>query len=263
MNTDNNTFSFNRLSMLIRWDFGANWKTYAWRYSGLYLGFFALIMFLSILESITPNSPNDDWASPLLFFFMIMSFRSARLVMEPMNTKEGRTLFLSLPASHVEKFVWRVFFASVVYFFVGIVAFVLADLTSYLLCLMLEHQYGLMPAFHIGTYVESLGQMLLGHDAFNEHLKLPHWCNFFLSFGYFIFSLSLLSGCVKSRKGEIMILVGFLLIVWGTPELLKHFAPEGLSAIYAPAAWINGVFGVLSILCWIFAYRFFRRSQIV
>lgn len=266
MKTCSTSFSFRRLWMLIRWDFGTNWKVYAWRYACLYLLFLALMMMMGFaFARHEPAAPHNVQALSLVSAvgFMLLFFRSARLVMERMATKEGCTTFLMLPASNLEKFVWRAFFASVFYLLMGIVAYALADLTFYLLCLLSGKGSGVTPFLYFGNYVESLVHVLFDFIPLGEHVHMPSWTYWVQSFGYFLFSLFLMVGCNWSRLNGLRVLAGILLIVWGTPELLKRFAPEGLSGIYAPAEWVNGVFGVLSILCWILAYRFFRRSQIV
>ena len=257
MKTCSDFFSFRRLWMLIRWDFGTNWKVYAWRYVCLYLAFLALMMMhVFAFARQEPAAPYNVQALSIIsaLAFMLLSFRSARLVMEQMITKEGRTAFLMIPVSNLEKFVWRAFFASVFYLFMGIVAYALADLTCYSLCLLSGKGSGVTPFLYFGNYVESLVHILFDFVPLGEHFHMPGWTYWVQSFGFF-----LLVGCYWNRLNGLRVLA----VVWGTPELLKHFAPEGLSGIYAPAEWINGVFGVLSILCWILAYRFFRRSQIV
>lgn len=266
MKTNNNTFSLRRVWMLMRWDFGTNWKVYAWRYFCLYLAFLALmVMIVFAFARHEPAAPHNVQALSIVsvLVFMLLSFRSARLVMERTITKEGRTTFLMLPASNLEKFVWRAFFASIFYLLMGIVAYALADLTCYSLCLLSGMGSGVTPFLYFGNYVESLMHILFDSVPLGKHFHMPDWTYWLQSFGYFIFSLFLLVGCYWNRLNGLRVLAGVLLIVWGIPELLKRFAPEGLSGIYAPAEWINGVFGVLSILCWILAYRFFRRSQIV
>lgn len=266
MKTCSDSFSLRRLWMLIRWDFGTNWKVYAWRYLGLYLTFLALMMMLVFaFARQEPAAPHNVQALSIIsaLVFMLLSFRSARLVMEQMITKEGRTAFLMIPASNLEKFVWRAFFASVFYLFMGIVAYALADLSCYSLCLLSGKGSGVTPFLYFGNYVESLVHILFDFAPLGENLHMPNWTYWVQSLGYFIFSLFLLLGCYWNRLNGLRVLAGFLLIVWGTPELLKHFAPEGLSGIYVPAEWVNGVFGALSILCWLLAYRSFRRSQIV
>ena len=260
----NNSFSLSRIWMLAKWDVGTNWKLYAWRYFCLYLAFLTLMMVVAFATSEPVSLYNVQTLSIVsVLVFMLLSFRSASLVMERVITKEGRTTFLMLPASNLEKFVWRAFFASVFYLLMGIVAYALADLTYYSLCLLSGMGSGVTPFLYLGNYVESLVHILFDFVPLGKHLHMPGWTYWVQSFGYFLFSLFLLAGCYWRRMAGLRALAGILLIVWGTPELLKHFASEGLSGIYAPAEWINGAFGVLAILCWILAYRFFRRSQIV
>lgn len=259
------TFSFRRVWLLMRWDFGTNWKAYAWRYLCLYLAFLALMMIIVFAFKLEPTDSLTVQTLSVVsvLAFILLSFRSARLVMERMITKEGCTTFLMLPASNLEKFVWRAFFASVFYLLMGIVAYALADLTCYSLCLLSGKGGGLTPFLYFGNYVESLVHILFDAVPLDVHFKLARWTYLAQSFGYFLFSLFLLVGCYWNRLNGLRVLAAFLLIVWGTPDLLRHFAPEGLSAIYASAKLFNGVFGVLSNLCWILAYRFFCRSQII
>ncbi|MBP3553702.1 MAG: hypothetical protein J6K05_11160, partial [Bacteroidaceae bacterium] len=90
MKTCSDSFSLRRLWMLIRWDFGANWKVYAWRYLGLYLTFLALMMMLVFaFARQEPAAPHNVQALSLIsaVAFMLLSFRSARLVMEQMVSK--------------------------------------------------------------------------------------------------------------------------------------------------------------------------------
>ena len=97
MKTCSDSFCLRRLWMLIRWDFGSNWKVYAWRYLGLYLTFLALMMMLVFaFARQEPAAPHNVQALSLIsaVAFMLLSFRSARLVMEQMVTKEGSTAFL-------------------------------------------------------------------------------------------------------------------------------------------------------------------------
>ncbi|MBQ8191716.1 MAG: hypothetical protein IJZ45_08140 [Bacteroidaceae bacterium] len=271
MKTNNNTFSLRRVWMLMRWDFGTNWKVYAFRYLGLYLTFLCMLLMFSFLFSFPASREEmfrESMISISLLCFMVLAFRSASFVMERMISKEGRTTFLMLPASKLEKFVWRAFFASILFLFVGIVAFALADLTNYLLCLLLEEIALLPPMLHFSTFAENLGRILFGEVSYSEHVSLdayplPRWAYFVQSFGFFLFSLFILGGCYWHRLAGVKVLAGLLLIVWGAPRLLQHFMPDEVTAIYAPAEWVNGVFGVLSILCWILAYRLFCRRQIV
>ena len=37
--------------MLAKWDVGTNWKVYAWRYFGLYLGYLAMMAFVYMVTN--------------------------------------------------------------------------------------------------------------------------------------------------------------------------------------------------------------------
>lgn len=269
----NNTFCLRRLWMLVRWDFGTNWKVYAFRYLGLYLGFLAMMVLYSfLLPSASPGYEEvytSSVVSVCFFLFMILSFRSASFVMERMYSKEGRVTFLMLPASRLEKFVWRAFFASVLFLLAGVVAFALADLTNYLLCLSFDELANLPPRFYVGDYMRCLrclvsNSVLHADDVvISGHSSLPRWFYSIHSFGHLVFAIFVLGGCCRPRWAGIGMLAGLLLIVWGAPKLLDPFTSGEVVAIYAPSEWIDGVSCLLTILCWVLAYRFFLRSQIV
>ena len=269
----NNTFSLSRIWMLAKWDVGTNWKVYAWRYFGLYLGYLA-IRFLSIILLPTPTNSSmaldlcGIWIVLSLFFFLVLLFRSASLVMETKIGKDRRLKFLMLPVSNVEKFVWRVFFSTVVFILMGIVAYALADATFYLLSLLWSQKLGIYQNWTIGEFLHQV-ELAIFRPSYSEPdggpFIGPWWMLSLDDFtgGYLLHSLFILGGCVWNRLAGLKVLGILFVVAWVTPELFKLFAPESLSAIYTPAEWLFGVFGVLAILCWFLAYRFFCRSQIV
>lgn len=264
MMKQNNTFSLSRIWMLAKWDVGTNWKVYAWRYFGLYLGYLAIMTFAYVLSNRQGNAYEVD--SVGLFSVcvcLILYLRQASLVMESMITKERRTLFLMLSASKLEKFVWRVFFASVFFILMGIVAFVLADLTRYLI--FLSWGQGDTP-FACCYYF--IGWLWTAFTDFSVHDPGPAFLGWrYDAFGvpgyYFIYSLFILGGCAWRRLAGLKVLACLGLVAWGIPKMLELFAPENLSAIYFPYEWTRGAAAVLTILCWFHAYRFFSRSQVV
>lgn len=267
----NNTFSLSRIWMLAKWDVGTNWKVYAWRYFGLYLGYLA-IMFLAIILLPTPTNSSmaldisEIWVILGYLFFLILLYRSASLVMEPKISKSGRVKFLMLPVSNAEKFVWRVFFSTVFFILIAIVAYALADVTFYLLSLMWNQKLGIYQnwtiweflkmtkvAFFPSPYSEPDGGPFIG----------PWWALGWTDStgGYLLHSLFILGGCVWHRLAGLKVLGILFVVAWGVPMMLNIFVPGR-----APGLPFDGWFAlcaVLAILCWFLAYRFFYRSQIV
>ena len=86
----NNTFSLSRIWMLAKWDVGTNWKVYAWRYFGLYLGYLAMMAFVYMGTNRQEKAYEVGLSSVLVC--MILYLRQASLVMEPMITKERRKI---------------------------------------------------------------------------------------------------------------------------------------------------------------------------
>ncbi|MBR3756919.1 MAG: hypothetical protein IKK62_00615 [Bacteroidaceae bacterium] len=267
----NNSFSFRRLWMLMRWDFGTNWKVYAWRYLGLYIGFLS-IMFLAIILLPTPTNSSMAldisglWLAFSTVLFLVLLFRSASLVMERKISKDGRVKFLMLPVSNAEKFVWRVFFSTVFFILMAIVAYALADATFYLLSLLWNQKLGIYQNWTIGEFLKMTKLAVFpspykgpGGGPFIG----PWWALGWTSStgGYFLHSLFILGGCVWHRLAGLKVLGILFVVAWGVPMMLNIFVPGR-----APGLPFDGWFAlcaVLAILCWFLAYRFFCRSQIV
>jgi len=266
-----NSFSFRRLWMLMRWDFGTNWKVYAWRYLGLYIGFLS-IMFLAIILLPTPTNSSMAldisglWLAFSTVLFLVLLFRSASLVMERKISKDGRVKFLMLPVSNAEKFVWRVFFSTVFFILMAIVAYALADATFYLLSLLWNQKLGIYQNWTIGEFLKMTKLAVFpspykgpGGGPFIG----PWWALGWTSStgGYFLHSLFILGGCVWHRLAGLKVLGILFVVAWGVPMMLNIFVPGR-----APGLPFDGWFAlcaVLAILCWFLAYRFFCRSQIV
>lgn len=267
----NNTFSLSRIWMLAKWDVGTNWKVYAWRYFGLYLGYLA-IMFLAIILLPTPTNSSMAldisglWLAFSTVLFLVLLFRSASLVMERKISKDGRVKFLMLPVSNAEKFVWRVFFSTVFFILMAIVAYALADATFYLLSLLWNQKLGIYQNWTIGEFLKMTKLAVFpspykgpGGGPFIG----PWWALGWTSStgGYFLHSLFILGGCVWHRLAGLKVLGILFVVAWGVPMMLNIFVPGR-----APGLPFDGWFAlcaVLAILCWFLAYRFFCRSQIV
>lgn len=267
----NNTFSFSRIWMLAKWDVGTNWKVYAWRYFGLYIGFLS-IMFLAIILLPTPTNSSMAldisglWLAFSTVLFLVLLFRSASLVMERKISKDGRVKFLMLPVSNAEKFVWRVFFSTVFFILMAIVAYALADATFYLLSLLWNQKLGIYQNWTIGEFLKMTKLAVFpspykgpGGGPFIG----PWWALGWTSStgGYFLHSLFILGGCVWHRLAGLKVLGILFVVAWGVPMMLNIFVPGR-----APGLPFDGWFAlcaVLAILCWFLAYRFFCRSQIV
>ena len=271
MMKQNNTFSLSRIWMLAKWDVGTNWKVYAWRYFGLYLGYLAL-MFLAIILLPTPTNSSmaldicGIWMIVSFYFFLILLFRSASLVMETKIGKDRRVKFLMLPVSNAEKFVWRVFFSTVFFILMAIVAYALAEATFYLLSLLWSQKLGIYQNWTIGEFLQLVESVVFPHPYRGPDggpFIGPWWALGWTDFtgGYLLHSLFILGGCAWHRFAGLKILGILFVIAWGVPTMLSIFVPGR-----SPGLPFDGYFAlcaVLAILCWFLAYRFFSRSQVV
>ena len=229
-------------------------------------------MFLAIILLPTPTNSSMAldisglWLAFSTVLFLVLLFRSASLVMERKISKDGRVKFLMLPVSNAEKFVWRVFFSTVFFILMAIVAYALADATFYLLSLLWNQKLGIYQNWTIGEFLKMTKLAVFpspykgpGGGPFIG----PWWALGWTSStgGYFLHSLFILGGCVWHRLAGLKVLGILFVVAWGVPMMLNIFVPGR-----APGLPFDGWFAlcaVLAILCWFLAYRFFCRSQIV
>ena len=171
-----------------------------------------------------------------------------------------------LPVSNAEKFVWRVFFSTVFFILMAIVAYALADATFYLLSLLWNQKLGIYQNWTIGEFLKMTKLAVFpspykgpGGGPFIG----PWWALGWTSStgGYFLHSLFILGGCAWHRLAGLKVLGILFVVAWGVPMMLNIFVPGR-----APGLPFDGWFAlcaVLTVLNWLLAYRFFRRSQIV
>ena len=176
----------------------------------------------------------------------------ARNILEGIK-REGSFSFLMIPASNIEKFVSRVLFVTVFYILVSSVAFLLADVTQYVLYVMLEYFFNLImgkefatqPTFFTWEIVE-MWPLITANASFVTGLLL----------------LLLVQSLAAMFSKRIWVL-GAILVFWRfIPDLLLKFV-HTTSAIYVSANKLNVVICILTVFCWWMAYRPFSRRQIV
>ena len=287
MKISNNSFSFRRIGLLVKRDVMENWKT-SLHSLGLAVAGFLFLMYISVLNSTREWMLYDtgirirfnyleellpSCISMLTFLAMILTCNA----MGHMTTKGERTDFLILPARNIEKFIARYLYVFLLFVAILSVAFVVADVLHLLLFPLLGYgEYRevcdwLLPTlFDAGAWDSVFDADVI--DRFSGHEKDWVAILFVCMMHVLAFSMFALGGNYW-RKHAFLKSVGvmMLLIVGGSwiAYLLLKDMPESLRY---EIFWVHYnsfivccsvLFGVLSVLCWYWAYRFFCRSQVV
>ena len=122
----NNTFDFNRFSLLVKRQWVENKKLFL-------MGSFGIVGIIIVIDSLIMKWEhghiNADARFP--FFLLILFFGSsifANYVFKDLSDKNSSTGFLLIPASHFEKFLTGIFYAFIVFPMVFLALFYVVDL---------------------------------------------------------------------------------------------------------------------------------------
>lgn len=288
MKTNNNSFSFHRIGLLIKRDVVENWKA-SLHSLGLAVAGFLFLMYISVLNSTTELMLYDTGIRILRFNYLeellpscivVLTFLAMMLVcnaMGHMATKGVRTDFLMLPARNIEKFIARYLYLFLWFVVIVFIAFAVADALHLLLFPLLGYgEYRevcdwLLPTlFDTGAWEFLFGADVIDRFSVNE----KDWVAvlFVCMMHVFVFSMLALGGNYW-RKHAFLKTVGvmMLLIVGGC--LIGYLLVKDMSSsLHREIFWVHYnnlivcysvLFGVLSVLCWYWAYRLFCRSQVV
>lgn len=275
--TTNQTFSPARFWRLVRWDVMTNWKSYLMWFLGTY-SLLTLILIFETNEFADMQVMRSDkhsyevcfqytqWnlARELLGRSLAIAYLAVLFLasgfMNQMHSKGGRTTYLMLPASNLEKFLCRTLIIVTSSLLFTTAGFALADLTRYL-CLPLMgvnleiHQIFLTPGF-----LKNVGMWMFGLPG--EYYGVPETCAWMRPWGYFLHALCIFNACYWVRfSGWKSIGIIFLFVWLGTRTAIYY--ENNLDDIASLNTWLNIIYWSLTVLCWLTAYRLFCRSQVV
>ena len=287
MKTYNNSFSFRRVGLLIKRDVVENWKV-SLHSLGLAVAGFLFLMYISVLNSTREWMLYDtgirirfnyleellpSCISMLTFLAMILTCNA----MGHMTTKGERTDFLILPARNIEKFIARYLYVFLLFVAILSVAFVVADALHLLLFPLLGYgEYRevcdwLLPTlFDAEAWDSVFDADTIGR--FSGHEK--DWVAIlFVCMMHVIASSMFALGGNYWRKHAFLKTVGvMMLLVVGSSWIAYLLLKDMPASLHREIFWVHYnsfivccsvLFGVLSVLCWYWAYRLFCRSQVV
>lgn len=262
-------FSLSRLCLVAKRDIMENWKKNLYNCLTLYAILASALVFTMLrLHGVYEKIPNGFWVCMALVAFGGWAVVLSN-VMEPMSAKAKRIAFLMVPATNLEKYLWRLIYVTVGFAVSFAVALLATDVTYLLLnSIFGEEEYRSLAGFAIGVYLN-----------WNSLALDDNWlltvCSFVITlWGYSFF---VLGGAFWRRRAFVKtvgcILLAFLLLLtamqW-VPLSAEHSFYEWVHTVMADEGKATVAVSLLTIVFFLFTvlnlwlgYRLFRRSQIV
>lgn len=262
-------FSLSRLCLVAKRDIMENWKKNLYNCLTLYAILASALVFTMLrLHGVYEKIPNGFWVCMALVAFGGWAVVLSN-VMEPMSAKAKRIAFLMVPATSLEKYLWRLIYVTVGFAVSFAVALLATDVTYLLLnSIFGEEEYRSLAGFAIGVYLN------WNSLALDGSWLLTSWTYVFTAWGY---SLFVVGGTVWRRRAFVKtvgcILLAFLLLltaVQWVPVSAEHSFYEWVHTVMADEGKVTVAVSLLTIVFFLFTvlnlwlgYRLFRRSQIV
>ena len=262
-------FSLSRLCLVAKRDIMENWKKNLYNCLTLYAILASALVFTMLrLHGVHEKVPNGFWVCMALVAFGGWAVVLSN-VMESMSTKAKRIAFLMVPATSLEKYLWRLIYVTVGFAVSFAVALLATDVTYLLLnSIFGEEEYRSLAGFAIGVYLN------WNSLALDDNWLLTVWSFVITLWGYSFF---VLGGAFWRRRAFVKtvgcILLAFLLLLtamqW-VPLSAEHSFYEWVHTVMADegkatvaVSLLTAVFFLFTVLNLWLGYRMFRRSQIV
>lgn len=262
-------FSLSRLCLVAKRDIMENWKKNLYNCLTLYAILASALVFTMLrLHGVHEKVPNGFWVCMALVVFGGWAVVLSN-VMEPMSAKAKRIAFLMVPATCLEKYLWRLIYVTVGFAVSFAVALLATDVTYLLLnSIFGEEEYRSLAGFAIGVYLN------WNSLALDDNWLLTVWSFVITLWGYSFF---VLGGTFWRKRAFVKtagcILLAFLLLLtvmqW-VPLSAEHSFYEWVHTVMADEGKATVAVSLLTIVFFLFTvlnlwlgYRLFRRSQIV
>ncbi|MGM9833176.1 MAG: hypothetical protein ACI31A_05770 [Candidatus Limisoma sp.] len=271
MNATNNTFSLTRLGLLLKREYGVNWKQHVYRLLAIY-GTFLVVLFFTMISSapdVAVSHTIHQFSSVVGFVCGVVSMVFLAQMMKPMESKTSRINYLMLPATNAEKFVSRLLMATVGFWITAIAALALATASRYLFMPFMyvnpdlyHPMFGMVMAelFDFGGPNIDLNGAAMLSDFEGGMLILM-----FVVWGY---SVYMLGGNIWYKNAFIKTVAAMTIItILGNVVLFSLISAFGIEVTDQNFATIvNTATCVLTALSafnvWL-SYRLFRRAQVI
>jgi len=265
-------FKPSRFMDVCRKDIVENWKSNLLRIAMMY-GIMTVILvglgFINYGYTSGHDSVLEIGTNSFYWFLWIFGLLSASLTMEKMKSKTKRLAILMNPATTFEKFISRWMISTVVYFFLFIILFLLADYTRFVVCSIIFPDTTILP-FNL-KYV-----FRVSNDSYYVFSD-PKILNIVIM-GYLFFqSLFILGSTIWAKNSFIktftagfLIFLSYVFIGWVMVNIsgLKDMyfnVPQGANEFMKNNHML--VFNLIAIffilINWILAYFRFKETEII
>lgn len=271
-------FNMHRFLLVAKRDIMEDWKGNLTKGIGNY-ALYTIIMISLFINSHGMKFHNfiANMAEWILLFTSIVFIFVSSDVLSPLSSKAKRISFLNLPATNLEKFVWRFLYVSVGFLAINLAAIILLDITHYLLLPLFslgEGYANLLTPYLITEIYDRITSIYFNVDGTPIDISAISVTTF-LAMSLWAHSLYLVGGCIWQKHpvlrtvSALFFLFVLMLIVLKmfTPVLLdiKPFLAEFFhnNGVKPFVIIVDCVIGAFTLLNWWISYRIFRSMQIV
>lgn len=271
-------FNMHRFLLVAKRDIMEDWKGNLTKGIGNY-ALYTIIMISLFINSHGMKFHDfiANMAEWILLFTSIVFIFVSSDVLSPLSSKAKRISFLNLPATNLEKFVWRFLYVSIGFLAINLAAIILLDITHYLLLPLFslgEGYANLLTPYLIAEIYDRITSIYLDVDGTSIDISAISVTTF-LVMSLWAHSLYLVGGCIWQKHpvlrtvSALFFLFVLMLIVLKIfspvlldikPFMTEFFRSNGVKPVVIIADCVIGAFTLLN---WWISYRIFRSMQIV
>lgn len=271
-------FNMHRFLLVAKRDIMEDWKGNLTKGIGNY-ALYTIIMISLFINSHGMKFHDfiANMAEWILLFTSIVFIFVSSDVLSPLSSKAKRISFLNLPATNLEKFVWRFLYVSVGFLAINLAAIILLDITHYLLLPLFslgEGYANLLTPYLIAEIYDRITSIYFNVDGTPIDISAISVTTF-LVMSLWAHSLYLVGGCIWQKHpvlrtvSALFFLFVLMLIVLKMfspvlldikPFMTEFFRSNGVKPVVIIADCVIGAFTLLN---WWISYRIFRNMQIV
>ena len=271
-------FNIHRFLLVAKRDIMEDWKGNLTKGIGNY-ALYTIIMISLFINSHGMKFQDfiANMAEWILVFTSIVFIFVSSDVLSPLSSKAKRISFLNLPATNLEKFVWRFLYVSIGFLAINLAAIILLDITHYLLLPLFslgEGYANLLTPYLIAEIYDRITSIYFNVDGTPINISAISVTTF-LVMSLWAHSLYLVGGCIWQkhpvlRTGSALFFLFVLMLIvlkMFSPVLLdikpfmtEFFRSNGVKPVVIIADCVIGAFTLLN---WWISYRIFRSMQIV
>ncbi|MBR1463923.1 MAG: hypothetical protein IJ604_11210 [Prevotella sp.] len=251
------SFSVSRFGQLLKWDLFMNKKYLMRLFIGMFMAFFIVLFVMGVV--LGGGIGSSFMLSMVMMWFYLML--GGCWMFSTMQTQQQRLNFLMQPASNVEKFAVRWVFVTVVWAFIGIAAYLLADVLQY----ALSHVASIWTPEFATSYFSMPTMRLFGNEV---PLVLSKMLVLFLLGIVWHHSLFMLGGTFFRRHQFIFTALALFVVSQVFTVLVFAMGMNinwEMYTINEDVLYYYIVFGLaaLIILDYVLSFRIFKRMQII